>query len=252
VIEIFYDITERKKAEQELSGLQAEIARLESLNLVGQLVAGLTHEIRKPLTIVRGYFQLLGSKPELQLHNFKFELIINELDRANLIITEFLSFVNNRQTEKQDQNINDILHHLYPLIEADAFSQNKHLIFEAMETPTIPLDAKEISQLVLNLSRNGFESMKDRGTLTIRTYVENEQVVLSVQDEGEGIPSEYLDKLGTPFFTTKGNGTGLGIATCYNIAVRHNAKLDLESDSGGTTFFVRFPYSGVVRTSLGI
>lgn len=103
------------------------------------------------------------------------------------------------------------------------------------------MDANEISQLVLNLCRNGLDAMQVDGTLTIHTYCENEQVVLSVDDEGCGIHSENLDKLGTPFFTTKVNGTGLGLATCYSIAERHHARIDVESDSGGTTFFVRFP-----------
>jgi len=94
----------------------------------------------------------------------------------------------------------------------------------------IQLDAKEISQLVLNLCRNGLEAMHERGTLTIRTYIEGEHLVLSVQDEGCGISIEYLDKLGTPFFTTKENGTGLGLATCYSIANQHNARIDVDSD----------------------
>lgn len=82
--------------------------------------------------------------------------------------------------------------------------------------------------------------MQVGGTLTIRTYIEEEQVVLSVEDEGCGIHAEDLDKLGTPFFTTKQDGTGLGLANCYSIADRHNAKIDLKSGFGGTVFFVRF------------
>ena len=221
--------------------IYTEMTRLERLNLVGQMAAGIGHEIRNPMTIVRGYLQLLGAKPEFDAHHSTFETMISELDRANSIISEFLSLVKNAPTERQYQNINDILRQLYPLLEADAFTQNKQLVFEAEETPDIPLNAKEISQVVLNLCRNGLEAMHERGTLTIRTYSEGEQVVLSVQDEGGGIPSEYLDKLGTPFFTTKENGTGLGLATCYGISNRHHARMDVESGSNGTTFFVRFP-----------
>ena len=96
-------------------------------------------------------------------------------------------------------------------------------MFELGDTLDILLDAKGISQLVRNFCRNGLEAMQEGGTLTIRTYLENEHVILSVEDEGCGIPSESLDKLGTPFFTTKDDGTGLGLATCYRIAEYHNA-----------------------------
>ena len=234
-------IVGQKKAMHELSRLQTEMARLERLNLVGQLAAGLAHEIRNPLTTVRGYLQFLGGKPEFRTYGARFELMIEELDRANLIITEFLSFVKDRHTEMKSQNINDILQHLYSLLEADSFSQNKQLFYEATETPKILMNSQEISQLVLNLCRNGLEAMQEGGTLRIRTFLEGEQVVLSVQDEGGGIPEEYVERLGTPFFTTKENGTGLGIATCYRIADRHNAKIDLDTGPGGTTFYVRFP-----------
>ena len=230
----YNDITEMKQ-------LQAEMARLDRLNLVGQMAAGIAHEIRNPLTTVRGYLQLLGAKSELQSHASTFELMIEELDRANSIISEFLSIVRNRPTERECQNINEILQHLYPLLEADTFTQNKQIVFEAGETPDILLNAKEISQLVLNLCRNGLEAMQVGGTLTIRTYIEDENVVFCVEDEGCGIHSESLDKIGTPFFTTKDNGTGLGLVTCYSIADRHNATIDLKSGSGGTAFFVRFP-----------
>ena len=179
IIKVLNDITERKEAEQELLRLQAEMARLERLNLVGQMAAEIAHEIRNPMTTVRGYLQLLGSRAEFQAQSSTFKLMIEELDRANSIITEFLSFVRNGPTERYCQNINGILQHLYPLLEADTFSQNKQIVFEAGETSDIILDAKEIYQLVLNLCRNGLDAMHERGTLTIRTYIEDDHVVLS-------------------------------------------------------------------------
>lgn len=239
-------LVKQKMAVLEFSKLQGEIARLERLNLVGQLAAGLAHEIRNPLTTVRGYLQLLASKGNFEQYQPKFDLMIDEIDRSNVIITEFLSFVKDPNDKMKSQNINDTLHHLYPLLEADAFSQNKQILLKTSKTPEIVINAQEIAQLVLNLCRNGFEAMQERGMLTILTYLENDNVVLSIQDEGCGIPSEHLDKLGTPFFTTKENGTGLGIANCYRIAERHKAKVKLESDSTGTKFFVYFPLSGAL------
>jgi len=232
----FRDITSRKISEK-------EFARLDRLNLVGQLAAGIAHEIRNPMTTVRGYLQLLGEKAAFSAQKSTFDLMISELDRANAIITEFLSLAQTKQTELKSQNLNDILNNLYPLLEADTFTQNKQICLFSGEIPNLQLNGKEISQLVLNLTRNGLEAMSERGCLTVRSYVEDGNVVLAIEDEGCGIPAEDISKVGTPFFTTKDNGTGLGLATCYKIVESHNAKLHIESSSSGTTFFVLFPIS---------
>ena len=230
----FRDITSRKVA-------QDEIARLDRLNLVGQLAAGIGHEIRNPLTAVRGYLQLLGAKPDYAAQKSTFDLMISELDRANSIITEFLSLAQTKQTELKYQNLNDILNHLYPLLEADTFNQNKQISFIPGEIPNLELNGKEISQLILNLTRNGLDAMEDRGCLTIKSYLQDGKVVLAIADEGCGIPPDNISKVGTPFFTTKENGTGLGLATCYRIAETHNAKINIDTSSNGTTFFILFP-----------
>lgn len=230
----FRDTTSRKIAEK-------EIARLDRLNLVGQLAAGIGHEIRNPMTTVRGYLQLLGAKPGYEAQKSTFDLMISELDRANEIITEFLSLAQLKQTELKSQNLNDILNNLYPLLEADTFTQNKQILFIPGEIPNLELNGKEIFQLVLNLTRNGLEAMQERGCLTVRSYLQDSKVVLAIEDEGCGIPIESISKIGTPFYTTKDYGTGLGLATCYKIAESHNAKIHIDSSSSGTTFFIFFP-----------
>ncbi|WP_243450218.1 ATP-binding protein [Desulfosporosinus sp. Sb-LF] len=230
----FRDITSRKIAE-------GEIARFDRLNLVGQLAAGIAHEIRNPMTTVRGYLQLLGVKPEYATQRSTFELMISEVDRANAIITEFLSLAQTKPSEMKSRNLNDIISHLYPLLEADTFTQNKQIKFIAGEIPDLALNAKEISQLILNLTRNGLEAMAEGGTLSIESYVEDCKVVLEIADEGCGIPKENFKKLGTPFFTTKDTGTGLGFASCYKIAESHNAKICIDSSPKGTTISILFP-----------
>jgi len=230
----FSDITSRKISEM-------EFARLERLNLVGQLAAGIGHEIRNPMTTVRGYLQLLGTKPVYAAQKSTFELMISELDRANAIITEFLSLAQTRKTEHKCQNLNDILNKLYPLLEADTFTQNKQISFIPGDLPNIELNEKEISQLVLNLTRNGLEAMGQRGCLIVKSYVEEGKVVLAIKDEGCGIAPENLSKVGTPFYTTKDTGTGLGLATCYKIAESHHAKIHIDSSVRGTTFLISFP-----------
>lgn len=233
------DITERKQ-------FKSELARLDRLNLVGEIAAGIGHEIRNPMTIVRGLLQILSDKEECQHYKEFYSLMIEELDRANSIITEFLSLAKNRTAELEMQNLNTIINTLNPLIYADAMMQDMNVQLELADVPDILLDDKEIRQLILNFVRNGLEAMGPGGKLTIKTFTSGSNLILAVQDQGRGIPGEYMDKLGTPFFTTKDTGTGLGLATCYRVAARHNATIKVETGPGGTTFYVSFKGSELV------
>lgn len=227
------DISERRQVHKEL-------ARLEWLNLVGQMAAGIGHEIRNPMTTIRGLLQVLGDKAECRKYHEYFDLMIGELDRANAIITEFLALARNRPEDLKLQNLNSIIKALDPLITADAMNSNKDITVKLGCVPDLLLNEKEINQLVLNLVRNGLEAMGPGGNLTIKTFAVGKEVFLSVRDQGKGINKDILEKVGTPFFTTKEHGTGLGLASCYSIAARHNATIEMETGPGGTTFLVRF------------
>lgn len=227
------DITESKRIEKELM-------RLDRLNLVGEMAAGLGHEIRNPMTSVRGFLQLLSSKKECLIYKDYFTLMIDELDRVNSIITEYLSMAKNKAIVLEIKSLSSILETIKPLILSDATKSEKKVVFSLEEMPALLLDEKEIRQLILNLVRNGLEAMYPGGILTIKTYTEGPEAVLAVQDQGTGIKPEVLEKIGTPFFTTKDTGTGLGLAVCYSVAARHDASLKVETGPGGTTFFARF------------
>lgn len=227
------DISEHKR-------MVGEMARLDRLNLIAQMAAGIGHEIRNPMTTVRGYLQLMSLKKEFAEYNDHFDLMIEELDRANSIITEFLSMARSKPLELKTQNLNTIVEAILPLMTADAMLSNKYVRTELGDIPDLKLDAKEIRQLILNLARNGLEAMNAGSYLTIRTFISGDDVVLTVQDQGKGIEPAVLEKIGTPFFTTKESGTGLGLAVCYSIARGHNAKIEVETGEGGTSFIVRF------------
>jgi two-component system, sporulation sensor kinase E len=230
LLSVITDITERRRLDQELT-------RLRQLNLVGEMAAGIAHEIRNPMTTVRGFLQL--SKGGLKAESI--ELMIEELDRANSIITEFLSLAKNTISNQKLQSLNSVLMHMSPLLEAEALLVGKHVALELDACPDLLLDEKEIWQIVLNMGKNGLDAMPTGGQLTIRTFAEGEHVVLQIEDQGTGIPEELLSRIGTPFFTTKEQGTGLGLAVCYSIANRHRAVIDVQSGSIGTTFTIRFP-----------
>lgn len=230
----FRDIGQRKQFEKVMH-------RLDRLNLVGQMAAGIGHEIRNPLTTVRGFLQLLSGKDNFLQYKEFFNLMIEELDRANTIITEFLSLAKDRAIELKMNNINNIIEAILPLISSDANANQVNINIDLAGVPDILLDEKEIRQLILNLVRNGFEAMDAGGELSISTYAENDEIILSVKDQGDGIAEDIIEKLGTPFFTTKDKGTGLGLAVCYSIAARHKAKIKVVTGKTGTTFLVRFP-----------
>ncbi len=167
--------------------------------------------------------------------------MIEEIDRANAIITEFLSLARNAPPNLKKQSINSILTALVPLIQTDATKHGIAISLSLSDTPEINLDEKEIRQLVLNLVRNGIEAMPGHGELTIKTRKNKDRVVLSIKDRGKGIPPEVLEKIGTPFFTTKEKGTGLGLPVCFRIAESHNARIEIKTGKRGTTFMVSFP-----------
>jgi PAS domain S-box-containing protein len=214
------DITKRKQLEQ-------EIARLDRLKLMGEIAGGIAHEIRNPMAVVRGSLQLLQLNQDLASYKKRFTTMIEELDRANDIIAEFLSLTKSAPTELKHENINDIVSSLVPLIEAGAAENGVTLALDLLYTPELHLDEKQIKQMILNLVRNGIEAMP----------------VLSIKDRGNGIPPEVLETIGKPFVTTKEKGTGLGLPVCYRIAESHNARIEIKTGKRGTTFMVSFPIS---------
>jgi len=239
--ELRLEFEKRVDIERKLTMLEREVSKLERLNVIGQLAAGLGHEVRNPMTTIRGFLQMLQTKTDLVTYKGYFDLMIDEIDRTNSIISDFLSIAKNNPTVRRQQCLNQLLTNLFPLLQADAFSQGKKCVFEPTDITEVEIDPNEITQLVLNFARNGFEAMPPEGCLTINTFMDGDIAVLSIKDEGKGINNEHIPKLGTPFFTTKENGTGLGLPMCYSIADRHNAIIEFKTGSDGTTFLVRFP-----------
>ncbi|WP_378957192.1 ATP-binding protein [Pelosinus sp. sgz500959] len=220
--------------------IETRIAHIDRLNLIGEMAASLGHEVRNPMTTVRGYLQLFQKKDEFKAFKSQLDTMVEELDRANLIISEFLSLAKNKVVELKYDNLNNTIYTLYPLLQAEAFRLGHDFQMDLNEIPLINYDDREIRQLIHNLVRNGIEAMKTRGTLKIKTYIEDEKVVLSIQDTGTGIAKDIQESIGIPFRTTKDNGIGIGLSVCYRIAQRHEAELDFVTGSNGTKFFIRF------------
>jgi len=227
------DVTEHRK-------LEKEIAQLDKLNTIVELASVISHEVRQPMTTVRGFLQHLYNKTEDEKFREYFDLMIEEIDRTNSILQGFNSIAQNKECVRTRCNLSAIIKTLSPLLETDAVSQGKTVKFDLKKTPDILANSNEIRQIILNLTRNALEAMSFGGCVTIRTYQKDTKSVLEVQDQGTGIKPEHLEKLGTPFFSTKESGTGLGLYVCYEIAQRHGAKIDCQTGEKGTTFSVEF------------
>ncbi|WP_161821480.1 PAS domain S-box protein [Sporotomaculum syntrophicum] len=239
-ISIAKDVTKEKM-------MEAEMARLDRLSLIGEMAAGIGHEIRNPLTAVRGFLQLLGKKPQYAGDRAYFDLMIEEVDQANGIITEYLNMDSDKPVNLQPHLLDQVVRALLPVIMSEANLREMDVKLDLNSPPEAAVDVNEIRQLILNMSRNAMDAMSPRGTLTIGTRQEAGEVILYLKDEGTGLPPEIIDRLGTPFLTTKDHGTGLGLAVCYSIAARHNARIDYETGTEGTTFCLHFPVASEQR-----
>jgi PAS domain S-box-containing protein len=223
--------------------LERELARIDRLNLVGEMAAAIGHEIRNPMTTVRGFLQMIAESPECEEAHEYLGLMIEELDHANAIITEYLSLAKNKSIQQERKNLNAIIGKIFPLLAAEARLSDQSLVLDLEMIDDLWMDEKEIRHLIFNLVRNAQEAMPSGGKIILHTAMVGEKVVFSVSDSGCGIAEQVLVKLGTPFFTTKDYGVGLGLPVCYSIAARHHATLSIESGLAGTNVRLNFPRS---------
>ncbi|MDK8179983.1 sensor histidine kinase [Paenibacillus sp. UMB4589-SE434] len=221
--------------------LEQEMKRMSALKVVGEMAAAISHEIRNPLTTVRGFLQLLRNKPEHAAEHVYFDTMMDEIIRANTIITEYLTLAQNKLAHFTPQSLNHIIEQIYPLVQASATANCQHIVMDLQTLPAVMLDEKEIRQLLHNVIRNGLEAMEANKVLQIRTRAGDEAVLLEIEDEGPGFEPSILSIAGTPFMTTKVNGTGLGLAICYSIVQRHHGSLHISSKPGRTVISIKLP-----------
>ncbi len=228
------DITELKQYEKELS-------RLENFHVMGQMAGSIAHEVRNPMTSIKGFLQLFKEQERYEEDFSAFEIMIEELDRVNEIISTFLSLARMNILDMQIGCLNASIAGILPLIQSDTMMNEINMDIRLGDVPQVRFDKGEIRQLAINLIRNAIQAMPSGGTLTIRTFADDLGVNLEIKDEGGGIPPQVNDKMGTPFLTTKKNGSGLGMAVCYSIAERHDARITFDTGPAGTSFKVTFP-----------
>ncbi|HHW62305.1 MAG TPA: PAS domain S-box protein [Syntrophomonadaceae bacterium] len=231
---ILIDKTDQKKIER-------EVLHMDRLKVAGEIAASVAHEIRNPITAVYGFAQILRNFNDLKEHHQYLDWMLEELDRVNSCISEFLLLSVNSMLDLQAGNINTIIRDMALLIVNQSLEYNANVYFDLdPNLPEIQLNNKEIRQLIWHLVKNGLEALHDSGRIIIRTRYEAGKVILEVEDNGHGIPEEMLFKVGTPFFTTREGGSGLGLAISHSIALRHNAVIKINSKAGKTSVQVYF------------
>ena len=229
---------------------QEGLIQAEKMTSLGQLAASVAHEINNPLSGVLIYTQLLAKK--LKSNNFTADIALDylskmetELNRSTRLVRSLLDFSRQSVPEFWEVDINEIIDRSYDLGIHSAEMQNVQVFKDlSADLPKIVADFGQIQQVCTNLIMNAIQAMPGGGTLTIRTFLEDEQVIIEVTDTGVGISPENMKKMFTPFFTTKKDqkGVGLGLAISYGIVQRHHGKIEIITKEGeGTTFKVHLP-----------
>jgi two-component system, sporulation sensor kinase E len=217
------DISQRKRAEEML-------IRSEKLSIVGQLAAGVAHEIRNPLTSLKGFVQLMQSK--LSGYDTYFEIMMDELDRINFIVSEFLVIAKPQSVVFQPKDVQIIMQNTLALLSSQAAMHNVELALETdSQLVHINCDENQIKQVFINILNNSIESMDSGGLIRIELQMlDNRQIMIRFIDQGCGIPEERIPRLGEPFYTTKEKGTGLGLMVTFKIVENHGGKLKIISE----------------------
>jgi PAS domain S-box-containing protein len=232
IVIISRDISERKQAEEIL-------LRSEKLSIVGELAAGVAHEIRNPLTTLKGFMQLY-KKEDSSID----ELLLSELGRIETITSQLLTLGKPQAVQLIRTNILEIIEGTLELLAPEALMSNIQFKLD-FEEPSyfITCERNQLKQVFLNLLKNAMEAMKDGGEIQINLRRGSEdECIISVQDQGCGIPEELLPRLGEPFYTLKEKGTGLGLMISHKIIKQHHGSITFTSkENAGTKVEIKLP-----------
>jgi two-component system sensor histidine kinase HydH len=229
----------------EVRRLQDEIHRKEKLAAIGGLAAGVAHEIRNPLSSIKGIASYYKDKFADGSEDYEMAgVMIEEVDRLSRVISELLEFARPTKLNRRPANINDLLEHSTRLVQQEATAQDVRIALQPVpEALEAEVDPDRLTQCLLNLYLNALQAMEDGGQLTIAGYrVGSDDVAIDIKDSGSGIATEDLTAIFDPYFTTKPKGTGLGLAIVHNVIEAHQGQIKVRSVPGeGTTFTIILP-----------
>lgn len=234
------DITELKKSKEYL-------LHSEKLNVVGELAAGIAHEIRNPLTSLRGFVQLLQGSPRPDQVGQYGAIMLGEIDRINLIVSELLLLARPKQMNIVRKDLRELLEQTATLMNTQAILHNIRIDINfgapgCDDSLSVDCEENKLKQVFINLLKNAIEAMPAGGVITIRVKRSGPHVLIRFEDQGCGIPPEHLPKLGQAFFSSKEKGTGLGLMISFSIIENHKGFMRITSTQGnGTQVELRLP-----------
>ncbi|MDO5536207.1 MAG: two-component system sensor histidine kinase ZraS [Desulfovibrionaceae bacterium] len=241
-----------KQAKSRVAALEEEMRRKEKLAAVGNLAAGVAHEIRNPLSSIKGYATYFAQRfPEGSDDREAASVMVREADRLNRVITDLIGLSKPTDVALRSTRLEEVVQHVARLLAQDAAHRNVRIVqqFARRSQPALA-DPDRLNQAVLNLCLNALDAMPDGGTLTLAVEMDKDRVRLEVRDTGVGIPPENLSHVFDPYFTTKAKGTGIGLATVHKIVEALNGDIAVTSSQaagtqpGGTCFTLWLPMAG--------
>jgi PAS domain S-box-containing protein len=245
---IYNDLRERLVVEKKLKEAQAQIAQAEKMASLGQLAAGVAHEINNPLTGILLYANLVLERlKEDDPYREDLEYILEDTNRCKEIVKNLLAYSRQTNPTKEIFQLNSLVDQSLNLIRDQRLFMNIEVIKDMSDDMMlIHADMNQLNQVIINLVINAIDAMEKKGTITFRTYRDkpDKMVYLEISDTGSGIPEEHLSKVFDPFFSTKelGKGTGLGLSTAYGIVKENGGDISVkETSNAGTTFLLELP-----------
>lgn len=240
---------ERRQAFEELQRTFQQLLQAEKLSSLGELSAGIVHEVRNPLASIKGAVEILEDELDENSPRREFAgLAKKEIERLDQLVGEFLRFARPTNPLKTNVDLNELVRSVATLVTQQAASQSVTVVLDLDEDiPAVLVDAEQIRQVLLNLAINGLQAMTQRAekpnSLTFRTVQQDSGSVVEICDSGPGIETQNISKIFDPFFTTKEKGVGLGLSIAYKIATQHGAALTVQSHAQGTVFRLMFASS---------
>ncbi len=221
------------------------LRKSEKLSVVGELAAGFAHEIRNPLTTVKGFLQLIGTEADETTKEY-IKIMLNEIVRLEMITNEFMVVAKPQVNRFQMEDVASIIEHVIQFLRPQALLHSIE-----METtvhgviPSLYCDKHQLQQVFINIYKNAMEAMLDGGIIKTDISIETNNVTIAIADQGCGIPEELISKLGEPFYTLKEKGTGLGLMVSKKIIDSHQGTLHIRSETNiGTTMTIKLPFRG--------
>ncbi|MGG4443616.1 ATP-binding protein [Brevibacillus fortis] len=221
--------------------IRKQVERSEKLNLISELAASVAHEVRNPLTVVRGFVQLL--REETNPKNTEYiRLVLNELDRAEFIISDYLNLAKPHSEMLERLEIADTVKEVTAIMSSYSVMNRVEIHCETEPGLFVESNAVKLKQALMNLMKNGIESMDQGGVLHVTVQAAGNYHVISIKDEGEGMTQEQIEQIGLPFYSTKEKGTGLGLMVTCRIIEAMKGTIDFQSERGhGTQVTIQLP-----------